>query len=106
MATVAKLKAFVEKYNIELLVVDQYSLLKDANNAKNRNDRFEALSMELKLLQTQLKIPIMVVAQLNRSAMGKDVTNPETDMIAGSDRIAQDATTIIVLNNVKIVLWN
>lgn len=97
MATVAKLKAFVEKYNIELLVVDQYSLLKDANNAKNRNDRFEALSMELKLLQTQLKIPIMVVAQLNRSATGKDVTNPETDMIAGSDRIAQDATTIISL---------
>ena len=97
MATIAKLKAFVGKYHIQLLGIDQYSLLKDANNSKNRNDRFESLSMELKLLQTQLQIPIIVVAQLNRAAAAKDVNNPETDMIAGSDRIAQDATTIISL---------
>ena len=97
VATIAKLKAFVDKYHIQVLGIDQYSLLKDASNSRNRNERFESLSMELKLLQTQIQIPIIVVAQLNRSAAAKDVNNPETDMIAGSDRIAQDATTIISL---------
>ena len=55
--------------------------------------------MEIKLLQEQLKIPIIVVAQLNRSAAAKDAGDPGTDMIAGSDRIAQDATTVLSLKS-------
>ena len=97
--TPQKLKAFVDKYHIQLLGIDQYSLLKDSNNTRSRNERFEAISMEIKLLQEQLKIPIIVVAQLNRSAAAKDVGDPGTDMIAGSDRIAQDATTVLSLKS-------
>ena len=97
--TPQKLKAFVDKYHIQLLGIDQYSLLKDSNNTRSRNERFEAISMEIKLLQEQLKIPIIVVAQLNRSAAAKDAGDPGTDMIAGSDRIAQDATTVLSLKS-------
>ena len=97
-ATVPKLRAFIEKYDLDMLGVDQYSLLDDSGKHSSRNERFENLSMQMKLLQTQLQKPIMVVSQLNRGAASKDVEDPGTEHIAGSNRIAEDATMILSLN--------
>lgn len=104
-ATVPKLKAFCERYDIQLLAIDQFSLMDDARKNKIRNEKFESISMDLKILQTQLEIPIICVAQLNRGIeKGED---PDTTNIAGSDRIAQDATTILSIqqkDNHRVVL--
>lgn len=104
-ATVPKLKAFCERYEIELLAIDQFSLMDDARKNKVRNEKFESISMDVKIMQTQLEIPVICVAQLNRGIeKGED---PDTSNIAGSDRIAQDATTILSLqqkDNHRVVL--
>lgn len=104
-ATVSKLKAFSQKYDLDLLAIDQFSLMDDARKNRVRNEKFESISMDLKILQTQLEIPIICVAQLNRGV--EKGADPDTTNIAGSDRIAQDATTILSIqqkDNHRVVL--
>lgn len=94
-ATVEKLRAFVEKYNIQLLGIDQFSLMEDSRHARSNHERFSNISMDVKTMQMELGIPVLADAQLNRGAVSKDVDDPGTEHIGGSDRIAQDATTIL-----------
>ena len=90
--TVGKLGAFIEKYDLDLLIVDQLSLVKDSGQLKRRDEAFANISKDLKLLQVRKHIPIISVSQLNRGASAKDVEDPGTEHIAGSNRIIEDAT--------------
>lgn len=94
-ATVEKLRAFVERYNIQILGIDQFSLMEDTRKGKASYERFGNISMDVKTMQMQLGIPVLADAQLNRGAAGKDIDEPGTEHLGGSDRIAQDATTIL-----------
>ena len=94
-AGVSALRAFIEKYNLDVLYIDQHSLLADDRKAKNPVERASNISTDLKLLQTIKQIPIISVCQQNRStAEGKDF---DTTQLAQSDKIAQDATVIIFI---------
>lgn len=95
--TVSKIKSFVEKEKITILFADQFNLLTDDKNSKSNTEAYINISRDLKQLQTKLRIPIIVAAQLNRSANEKDEDTPGTKNIAGTDRVAQDATTILFL---------
>ena len=90
--TVSKLGAFIEKFGLDMLIIDQYSLLQDSSRAYRRDESYANLSKEIKLLQVAKKIPILSVVQLNRGANAKDVEDPGTEHIAGSNRIIEDAT--------------
>lgn len=94
-ATVEKLRAFVEKYNIQLLGIDQFSLMEDSRRGRASHERFGNISMDVKTMQMELGIPVLADAQLNRGATGKEIDDPGTEHLGGSDRIAQDATTIL-----------
>lgn len=104
-ATVSNLRSFIEKEDLDILYVDQYSLLSDERGAKNPVEAFSNISKDLKLLQVLKKIPIIVVAQLSR-AENETTDGPGMRNIAQSDRIGQDATTAIFLEqkNGKLVL--
>ena len=91
-ATISKLQSFIDKYAIDFMCVDQYSLLDDERGARNSIDRFANLSKDMKNLQVMKKIPFIVVSQQNR---GETENGPDSKNISGSDRIAQDATTIL-----------
>lgn len=92
-ATVGKLKAFVEKYELDILFIDQISLMEDMRGNRVRFEKFESISKDIKNLQVEAQIPIIIAAQLGRG-IEKD-EDPDTTNIALSDRIAQDATMII-----------
>ena len=93
--TVGRLGAFVDKYKIDLLIVDQLSLVEDSGPAKKRDESFANISKAFKLLQTTKKIPVLEVSQFNRGAQEKDVEDPGTNHISGSNRIIEDATLAI-----------
>ena len=94
-AGVSALRAFVEKYNIDILFIDQHSLLEDDRKAKNPVEKASNISKDLKILQVIKQIPIISVSQQNRTiAEGKDF---DTTQLAQSDRIAQDSTIIIFI---------
>ena len=96
-ATISKLKAFCERYELDILYIDQLSLLQDQNRNKVRFEKFESLSTDIKDLQTQLQIPVIMAAQLNRD-IEKD-EDPDISNIMGSDKVGQDATFILTLQN-------
>ena len=91
-AGVTALRAFIEKENLDMLCVDQHSLLEDDRHSKNPFERASNISKDLKNLQVMKKIPIISVCQQNRNSTDGGV---DTTHIAQSDRIGQDSTIVL-----------
>lgn len=91
-ATVSALKAFIQKDQLDILCIDQHSLLEDERKAKSPIEKAANISRDIKNLQVMTRIPIITVSQQNRESTENGVGN---HMIAQSDRIGQDSTTII-----------
>lgn len=93
------MKAFIEKYNLDILYIDQLSLLDDDRHGRTREERQSNIIVDLKRLQTQKKIPIICVAQQNRT---KNEDNTiDTTQIAGSDDIGKYATFVLAISRDK-----
>lgn len=95
IAGVSALRAFIEKYKLDMLCIDQHSLLEDDRGAKNPVERASNISKDLKNLQVMTGIPIISVSQQNRESTEEKGVG--TQNIAQSDRIGQDSTTVIFL---------
>ena len=100
-AGVTALRAFIEKEKLDMLCVDQHSLLEDDRGAKNPIERAANISKDLKNLQVMTEIPIIAVSQQNRSKNeeGVDLTN-----VAQTDRIGQDSTLVLALEKKEDIL--
>ena len=97
------LRGFIEKYDLDILYIDQISLLDDDRHAKVMFERFGNISKDLKILQTQKHIPIISVSQQNRTTI-EEGSYAGTENISGADRIAQDATLILFLTQKDNIL--
>ena len=97
------LRGFIEKYKLDILFIDQLSLLDDDKNARIFHEEAANISKDLKVLQVTEHIPIISVSQQNRSAVDDDGF-AGTENIAQSDRIAQDATLILFLSKKDDIL--
>ena len=95
-ATVNALQAFVEKEHLDILFIDQYSLLEDTGRAKAEHEKVANISKAIKNLQVRKQIPIISVTQMNRTK--NEDKSQDTTQIALSDRIGQDATVILMLD--------
>ena len=100
-AGVTALRAFIEKENLHNLCVDQHSLLEDDRGAKNPVEKASNISKDLKNLQVLKRIPIIAVSQQNRSSTENGVSSSN---IAQSDRISQDSTILIFLEQKDNIL--
>lgn len=101
-AGVTALRAFIEKDNLDILLIDQHSLLEDDRRARNPVEKAANISRDLKNLQVLKKIPIIAVSQQNRSETAAN--GATTANIAQSDRISQDSTILIFLEKKDGVL--
>lgn len=95
-ATVDALRAFVEKEHLDILFIDQYSLLEDTSRAKTMPEKVANISKAIKNLQVMKQIPIIAVSQMNRTK--NEDKSQDSSQIALSDRIGQDATIILMLD--------
>ena len=100
-AGVNALRAFVEKENLDILFIDQHSLLEDDRKARDPVTKAANISKDLKNLQVLKKIPIIAVSQQNREKTENGAT---TANIAQSDRISQDSTILIFLEQKDNIL--
>lgn len=91
-AGVTALRAFIEKEKLDMLCVDQHSLLEDDRKARSPVEKASNISKDLKNLQVIKKIPIISVSQQNRGDTSDGIT---TMNIAQSDRIGQDSTIVL-----------
>lgn len=102
VAGVTALRAFIEKDKLDMLCVDQHSLLEDDRKAKNPVEKASNISRDLKNLQVIKGIPIIAVSQQNReTTQGVGQT---TAHVSQSDRISQDSTILIFLEQKDKVL--
>lgn len=91
-AGVNALRAFIERDKLDILFIDQHSLLEDDRHAKSPVEKAANISKDLKNLQVLKKIPIIAVSQQNRTSTENGVG---LEHIAQSDRIAQDSTIVL-----------
>ena len=79
--------------SVDLLVID-YLQLMDAEG-ENRNDALSKISRQLKILAKDLKIPIVLLSQLNRNLESRNNKRPILSDLRDSGAIEQDADVVM-----------
>ena len=90
-----KARRLKKKHGIDCIMVD-YLQLMDAAQADNRQQEISMISRSMKALARELKIPIIALSQINRSAE-KEERKPRMSDLRESGAIEQDADVILFL---------
>jgi len=85
-----------EKQRIELLILDYLGLVRCGDNRKTRYEETTLVSNALKGLAKELGIPVLALAQLNRSSE-KEGRAPMLSDLRDSGAIEQDADVVALL---------
>ncbi|MBA7523100.1 Replicative DNA helicase [subsurface metagenome] len=82
---------------VDIIFVDYLQLVNPENGRKNRYEEISGISRDLKKLATNLNIPIVTVASINRSYSTRLEKRPVIADIRDSGNIEYDADVIIFL---------
>ena len=97
--TVSKIRNWVKQYKLDMVAIDGITYVSDerGRNNDNKTTSLTNISEDLMSLSVELKIPILVVVQANRSgvSVGEDDGTPELESIRDSDGIAHNASKVI-----------
>ena len=96
---VGTLKAFIEKYKLDILFIDQLSLVDDDRKGRTLPERVSNIIIDLKKLQVVKQMPIIAVSQQNRTK--NDDKTIDTTQIAGSDDVGKYATWVLGISRDK-----
>lgn len=94
-----KIRTAVYEYGCDIIYVDYIGLIEASGYLKqvNRNSQLEAISRSLKNIATELNIPIVIAAQLNRESTKTVTGRPLMSHLRDSGALEQDASIIIML---------
>lgn len=83
---------------LELIVIDYIGLIapEAGSRHQNRNLELGAISRGIKAMAKELNIPIIVLAQLNRSIETRSTKKPQMSDLRDSGEIEQDADIIMI----------
>jgi replicative DNA helicase len=83
---------------LDLIVIDYIGLIAPEANARHQNRNLElgAISRGIKAMAKELNLPIIVLAQLNRSIETRGNHSPKMSDLRDSGEIEQDADVIIM----------
>lgn len=100
--TVTKIKNWVRQNKLDLVAIDGITYMTDERYKRgdSKTTSLTNISEDLMSLSMELRVPILVVVQANRSGVvekGKDDT-PELESIRDSDGIAHNASKILSIN--------
>ncbi|HMJ89975.1 MAG TPA: replicative DNA helicase [Candidatus Acidoferrum sp.] len=94
----AKARRMWQQYGIKLFVIDYLQLLHTTNRrADNRQQEIADISSGIKALAKELDVPVVVLAQLNRSMEKEGFRRPRMSDLRESGAIEQDADLIGLL---------
>ena len=105
--TVTKLKEWVKQNNLDMVAIDGITYLTDERGKRgdNKTIALTNISEDLMSLSIELKIPILVVVQANRSGVINDTEEnndtPDLENIKDSDGIAANASKVLSLRHTK-----
>ncbi len=94
----AKARRMFQQFGIKLFVVDYLQLLHStARRAENRQQEISDISSGIKSLAKELKVPIIVLSQLNRELEREKNRKPRLSDLRESGAIEQDADVVGLL---------
>lgn len=89
------LRRFIKECNLQCIIIDQLDQMSpDGMRGGDDHERKSLLSVQLRALQQECSIPVILVHQLNRAAVGQEA---DASNLAGSDQIGRDATLVLAL---------
>ncbi|WP_434701524.1 replicative DNA helicase [Pseudomonas sp. D1-36] len=99
--TVARIRSIARqcqrREGLSILVIDYIQLI-SAESSSNRSLEVGKISTALKNLAKELKIPVIVLAQLNRGSTNRPDKRPRPSDIRDSGQIEQDADVVILVH--------
>ncbi len=101
--TVQEMKAkLLRMKKVDLVVVDYLGLMKSAKKTENRVQEVSEITRNLKIMAKDLKVPLLVCAQLSRGTEGKGGSHkPALADLRESGSIEQDADIVMFLYREK-----
>src|SRR5438128_5511545 len=95
----AKARRLKAQQDVQLLIIDYMQLLRSTSRRAQDNRQLEIseISAGLKALAKELKIPVIVVAQLNRQPEARSGGKPRLSDLRESGSIEQDAYQVVQL---------
>lgn len=100
--TVSEIRAESRHMGFDVIVIDYLQLIRsDTFYRGNRVAEVGAISKAIKALAMDLKIPIILLSQLNRASEGRETREPSMSELRESGDIEQDASVIILLWNMS-----
>lgn len=94
----AKARRMVKQYGIKLFVLDYLQLAQGDDPRDEKRVQVDKISKKIMALKKQLKVPWIVLAQLNRNIeTAERDRNPVLSDLAESGSIEQDADKVIIL---------
>ena len=92
----AKARRWVRSAGMKVLAIDYLQLI-TATEGKERREQIDAISRNMKLLAKELKIPIILLSQLNRAIERDGNRKPRLSDLRESGSIEQDADVVGML---------
>lgn len=94
----AKAHRMQAAHGLDMLVVDYLQLMKGDGRTANRQEEVAAISRELKILAGELRVPVLVAAQLNRAVEQRENREPQLSDLRESGAIENDADVVLFLS--------
>ena len=96
MASIAR--RFQAAHGLIMVVVDYVSLLKAENPREPRHEQVAGFSRSLAAMAKELKVPVVVLAQLNRETEKREDKRPRLSDLRESGQIEQDAYAVLMIH--------
>ena len=94
-ANARRLKA---REKIKLVIIDYLQLIEPENRRDPRQEQVAQVSRRLKFLAKELNIPVIALAQVNRSSEDRQDHRPRLADLRESGSIEQDADTVLMMH--------
>lgn len=94
----SKCRRLQAKTGLALVVIDYVQLMTDpVGRQSNRNLEVAAISRGLKVLAKELRVPVLLLSQLNRDLEGRSSKRPQLSDLRDSGALEQDADLVWLL---------
>lgn len=86
------------RHGIKLVMIDYLQLIEPDSRRDSRQEQVSQISRRLKFLAMELKLPVVALAQVNRSSEDRQDHKPRLADLRESGSIEQDADTVLLLH--------
>jgi replicative DNA helicase len=98
----ANARRLKQRHGIKLVVIDYLQLIEPDNRRDSRQEQVAQISRRLKFLAKELEIPVVALAQVNRSSEDRQDHRPRLADLRESGSIEQDADTVMILHRPEL----